>query len=150
MNSSYNVPGYYHRNIEEYRGRNDPDTVKAVAKEMEALFVYELIKAMRQTTTAETKESLGKDTYMGMFDMELARLLAERGLGLQEMLLKTFNNGKSEPDIKNEKTSEIQTQSPEPDSRLPFIRARSRAAFISCSWGHQLSFRYAQAPDLWR
>lgn len=116
MNSSYSVPGYYHRNIEEYRGRNDPDAVKAVAKEMEALFVYELIKAMRQTTTEETKTSLGKDTYMGMFDMELARLLSERGLGLQEMLLKTFNNGKSEPDSRNEKTSEIQTQSPEADS----------------------------------
>jgi len=116
MNSSYSVPGYYHRNIEEYRGRNDPDTVKAVAKEMEALFVYELVKAMRQTTTEETKTSLGSDTYMGMFDMELARLLSERGLGLQEMLLKTFNNKNSEPNIKDETTSEIQTQTSEPGS----------------------------------
>ena len=114
MNSSYSVPGYYHRNIEEYRGRNDPDAVKAVAKEMEALFVYELVKAMRQTTTEETKTSLGKDTYMSMFDMELARMLSERGLGLQEMLLKTFNNKNSEPNIKGETTSEIQTQTSEP------------------------------------
>jgi murein DD-endopeptidase MepM/ murein hydrolase activator NlpD len=116
INSSYSVPGYYHRNIEEYRGRNDPDALKAVAKEMEALFVYELIKAMRQTATEETKTSLGKDTYMGMFDMELARLLSERGLGLQEMLLKTLNNRTSEPNTKDETTSEIQTEISEPGS----------------------------------
>jgi murein DD-endopeptidase MepM/ murein hydrolase activator NlpD len=117
MYESYNVSGYYHRNIEEYKGRNDPAAIKAVAKEMEALFVYELIKAMRQATTSETKNSLGKDTYMSMFDMELARLLADRGLGLQEMLLRGLSNGENpEQDSNNQEASEMQTQSSEPDS----------------------------------
>jgi murein DD-endopeptidase MepM/ murein hydrolase activator NlpD len=116
MNSPQGISNYYHRNIEDYRGRNDPEAVKAVAKEMEALFVYELVKAMRKTTNAETKNSLGKDAYMSMFDMELSRLLAERGLGLQDMLLRALSNVKSETRVMNEKASEIQTQSPEPDS----------------------------------
>jgi murein DD-endopeptidase MepM/ murein hydrolase activator NlpD len=117
MYNSSNISGYYYRNIEEYKGRNDPEAIKAVAKEMEALFVYELIKAMRQTATTETKNSLGKDTYMSMFDMELAKLFAERGLGLQEMLLRELNNTKNlEQGVKDEKASEIQIQSSEPES----------------------------------
>jgi murein DD-endopeptidase MepM/ murein hydrolase activator NlpD len=117
MHSSQGISGYYHRSIEEYKGRNDPDAIKAVAREMEALFVYELVKAMRQTATTETKNSLGKDTYMSMFDMELAKLFAERGLGLQEMLLRELTHVKNpEQGGKNKETSEIQTQSPEPDS----------------------------------
>src|SRR4030042_4328608 len=117
MHSSQGITGYYHRSIEEYKGRNDPDAIKAVAREMEALFVDELVKAMRQTATTETKNSLGKDTYMSMFDMELAKLFAERGLGLQEMLLRELNNTKNlEQGVKDEKASEIQIQSSEPES----------------------------------
>jgi len=117
MQSPQGIYGFYPRGIEEYKGRNDPDAVKAMAKEMEALFVYELVKAMRQTTTTETENSLGKDTYMSMFDMEIARLLAERGLGLQEMLLRELTHVKNpEQGSRNEETPEIQTQSPEPDS----------------------------------
>jgi murein DD-endopeptidase MepM/ murein hydrolase activator NlpD len=80
------------RNIEEYRGRNDPEAMKAVAKEMEAMFAYEMIKVMRETVGKSSKESLGGETYMSMFDLEISKLFAERGLGLQDMLLKGLKN----------------------------------------------------------
>lgn len=86
-----NIYTLYHHNIEGYKGRNDPEALKAVAKEMEALFAYELIKAMRTTTNTTSDDGLGKDVYMSMFDMELARLFAERGLGLQDILFKELN-----------------------------------------------------------
>jgi murein DD-endopeptidase MepM/ murein hydrolase activator NlpD len=91
MRISEGISSYYHKDIEEYRGRNDPEAIKAVAKEMEALFAYEMIKAMRETTNMSSKESLGKDIYMSLFDTELARLLTERGLGLKDMLRKELN-----------------------------------------------------------
>lgn len=74
--------------IEEYRGRRDPEAVKAVTKEMEALFAYEMIKAMRLTADVTPKKGMGSDVYMSMFDVELSRLFAARGLGLQGMMLK--------------------------------------------------------------
>ncbi len=80
------------RNIEAYRGKNDPEAIKAVAKEMEALFAYELIKVMRETTDMPSQGAFGNDTYMSMFDMELSRLFAERGLGLQESLEKGLSS----------------------------------------------------------
>jgi len=82
----------YSRSIEEYRGRKDPEAMKAVAKEMEAMFAYEMIKVMRETVGKLSKETLGGDTYMSMFDLELSKLFAERGLGLQDMFLRGLKN----------------------------------------------------------
>ncbi len=72
--------------LEAAGGKNDPKAIKAVAKDMEALFAYEMIKVMRETTDDSSQNSFGKDTYMSMFDMELSRLFAERGMGLQDMI----------------------------------------------------------------
>ena len=77
--------------IESLRGRKDPEAVKAVAREMESLFAYEMIKAMRaasKTSAAGGSGGLGGEMYGSLFDMELARLMSSRGLGLQEMILK--------------------------------------------------------------
>jgi len=81
------------RTIDALRGKSDkdPEAIKGVAKEMEALFANELIKSMRATTVGMSKESFGGATYMGMFDTELSRLFAERGLGLQEVFAKGLN-----------------------------------------------------------
>jgi len=69
-------------------GKQDPEAIKKVAKEMESLFAYEMIKAMRATTGESARSGLGNDTYLTMFDLELSKLFAERGLGLQDMLAK--------------------------------------------------------------
>jgi len=74
--------------LEASGGQNDPKAIKTVAKQMEALFAYEMIKVMRETTNSSSEGTLGNDTYMSMFDMELSRLFAERDLGLQDMLEK--------------------------------------------------------------
>jgi murein DD-endopeptidase MepM/ murein hydrolase activator NlpD len=82
--------GGFHGNIEELRGRKDPAAMQAVAKELEALFAYEMIKAMRETSDM-SKGGFGKDTYMSLFDMELAKVFADKGLGLKELLFKGLN-----------------------------------------------------------
>lgn len=75
-------------NVEALRGRKDPEAVKAVAKEMESLFVYEMLKVMREASGTSSSGSLGSDTYTSMFDMELSKVIAKRGLGLAETLAK--------------------------------------------------------------
>jgi len=81
-------PGIQPGAVEKSVGKQDPESIKKVAKDMEALFAYEMIKAMRATTGESTKSGLGNDTYTTMFDLELSKLFAERGLGLQAMLTK--------------------------------------------------------------
>jgi murein DD-endopeptidase MepM/ murein hydrolase activator NlpD len=84
-------------NIEALRGRKDPEAVKAVAKEMESLFVYEMLKVMREASGTSSSGSLGSDTYTSMFDMEISKVMAERGLGLADTLAKGIaaNTGKT-------------------------------------------------------
>jgi murein DD-endopeptidase MepM/ murein hydrolase activator NlpD len=97
MNVTQDLSQYYYKNLEELKGRKDPEALKAAAKEMESLFAYEMIKEMRKTVDMAPEKGLGTDTYMSMFDMEIARLFAERGLGLQDILLKGMSRaGKSE------------------------------------------------------
>jgi len=127
--STQDISGYSHRNIEEYRGRNDPEAIKAVAKEMEALFAYELIKEMRKTINEETSGGLGKDTYMSMFDMELARLMSERGLGLQDMLLKGLKGDFDKSEVRGQESGYLSPQGIEQkvnksDNRLPTLEPR--------------------------
>lgn len=88
MTATPYISGYFGRDAERLLGRKDPEAMKAVARELESLFAYEMIKAMRETTGGSGSRGLGGETYMGMFDMALSQLMAERGLGLQDMLLK--------------------------------------------------------------
>lgn len=80
-------------------GRSDPETLRAVAKEVESLFAYELVKVMRESTD---QGGLAGDTYSSLFDMEIARVLADRGLGLQDSIVRGLSRlqdeGKGNPE----------------------------------------------------
>jgi murein DD-endopeptidase MepM/ murein hydrolase activator NlpD len=66
--------------------------LKGVVKELEALFIYEMLKEMRQTTQGGfLGKGMGNDIYSSLFDMEMARLFAKRGLGLGELILKQID-----------------------------------------------------------
>lgn len=81
--------------IEALRGRKDPEALRAAAREMESLFAYEMVKAMRATAGgAAGGKGFGCDVYGSLFDMELGKVLASRGLGLQEILLRGIGGGK--------------------------------------------------------
>ncbi len=78
-------------NIETPSNSKDPAAIKAVAKQMESLFVYEMLKVMREASGTSSTGGLGNDTYTSMFDMELSKVLSERGLGLSDMIEKAVS-----------------------------------------------------------
>jgi murein DD-endopeptidase MepM/ murein hydrolase activator NlpD len=127
-------------NIEALRGRKDPEAIKAAAKEMESLFAYELLKVMRETTDPATKSSFGSDTYMSMFDMELSKLLASRGLGLSEMLTKGLA-------ARAEKNGSDQTR-PEPvDNQQERSQETKIKALLLGNGASQISSGYGMRHD---
>lgn len=88
--------------------------MKAAVKELEALFIYELLKEMRKSTQGGLLgKGLGNDIYSSLFDMEMARMVAGRGIGLGESILKQLNGrtgkGESDPSIapKDEKAAAL-------------------------------------------
>lgn len=82
---------------------------KKVAEEMESLFAYQLIKTMRETANTLTadEKSNGHDTYMSMFDIEISKLFAKRGMGLQDSIMNWLermpvSTNANEKDLKND------------------------------------------------
>jgi Rod binding domain-containing protein len=75
--------------IKDQMDINQRDDFKKVAKEMESLFAYQLIKIMRETanTMSSEEKGFGHNTYMGLFDIEVSKLFAEKGLGLQDTIV---------------------------------------------------------------
>lgn len=78
--------------------RNDPEALKKAAKGIESMFLYELIKTMRESAQSSEQSAFGSSTYMSMFDMELSRVLADRGIGLTEVLLRSLGSEKPADD----------------------------------------------------
>lgn len=90
--------------------------LRLAAKEFESLFMYQMLKSMRQTigesSLAEGSPmsgSLGKDTFMDMFDIEMARDIATGGQGsisdilyasLEKTVLSEFHESPEEVEIK--------------------------------------------------
>jgi Rod binding domain-containing protein len=70
-------------------GRDRKNEYLKVAREMESLFAYQLLKIMRQASDgiSAEKKGMGYNTYMSMFDMEISRMMSERGMGLQDAIV---------------------------------------------------------------
>lgn len=71
--------------------KDGPKALEQAAREMESLFLYELLKVMRQGVQASSDMGFGGSIYTSMFDVEVARILSERGIGLKEMLIRGMN-----------------------------------------------------------
>lgn len=76
-------------NLESVHNIERSKEYKKVAEEMESLFALQLIKTMRESASALTEDnkSSGHDTYMSMFDIEISKLFAKRGMGMQESII---------------------------------------------------------------
>jgi murein DD-endopeptidase MepM/ murein hydrolase activator NlpD len=110
LESNKDASGTYYRSIEELRGlvqdrsKITPQVIKSVAKEMESLFIYEMIKAMRSTIEKSSKSDFGSDVNTSMFDLEIARFLSQRGIGLQDILVKELSRKTQKTESLNQKT----------------------------------------------
>ncbi|MEW6720391.1 MAG: peptidoglycan DD-metalloendopeptidase family protein [Thermodesulfobacteriota bacterium] len=108
--------------IESLRGRKDPEAVRAAAREMESLFAYEMVKAMRSASGGPASgEGFGGEVYGSLFDMELARVLSSRGLGLQELLLKGMGHAESAGKSATPPGAAAPSVSPSPISISPLL-----------------------------
>ncbi len=107
MDEVYVDDGISPDSLERYRGKDTPAAMKAVAKSMEAMFAYQLIKELRATAGADGKD-FAMQTYAGMFDMQLASLWAQQGMGLENAIVRQLEgaNTKAESEKSSANTSE--------------------------------------------
>ena len=68
---------------------NSPEALTAVAQQFEAMFIKMLLKGSRDSALAE--DVLGgdkNDIYNDMHDQQIAQQLAQRGIGIADMLVR--------------------------------------------------------------
>jgi len=73
---------------------NSPETIKEVAKQFEAVFMNMMLKSMREATPQESPfDNEQSRTFTSMLDQQLTSNLAEKGLGLSDILAKQLSKG---------------------------------------------------------
>lgn len=102
------IGAYSNYPLELLKNRNDEEALKIAAKEFEAMFFKELMHSMRRTVDAINggESNFMKSSYLDLFELEVSRALAERGIGIKDMIL---NKLKQDPvPFKEEQTMPIQ------------------------------------------
>lgn len=88
---------------------NNNADIREAAKEMEALFAFQMLKVMRETSESMSGEKKGNgyNTYMSMFDTEISKVLAERGMGLQDSIVGWLERTQSVNEVNSSDNKEI-------------------------------------------
>lgn len=69
--------------------QDSPEALKASAQQFEGLFINMMLKSMRQATAAAGQEqSQDSQLYTSMLDQQLSQTMAQRGIGLADMMLR--------------------------------------------------------------
>ncbi|MBF0541189.1 MAG: peptidoglycan DD-metalloendopeptidase family protein [Nitrospirae bacterium] len=98
-----------------------------VSKDMESLFLHQMIKSMRQASGSSGDKGFGASTYSDMFDMELANIMSERGIGVNDVVSEQLNR-----QGENSDSNDMQNKS----YNIPVsqsIKSRVRASYKTAS-----------------
>jgi len=80
--------------LEKAKSDDNPEEIKKVCQQFEAIFVNMLLKQMRNTITEGglTEKSQARETFEGMLDEEMSRTISEGGgFGIAEMMTKALS-----------------------------------------------------------
>jgi len=79
--------------LHQMANQKSPEGLKESAKQFEALFINMMLQSMRQATPkGNLLESHDQDIYTSMLDQQLSQNLAQRGMGLADMMLNQLKN----------------------------------------------------------
>jgi len=96
-------------------GDKQKNQLKKVSQEFESLFIAQLLKVMRETIEESglMEGGFGKSIYTDLFDQEVARSMAKRGvLGISDLLYKNLSD-------KNSQVGQPTSTNPAPSNEAP-------------------------------
>lgn len=82
--------------LRESAKNNAPEALRETAKKFEAMFVNMILKSMRDATPKEGPfDSEQSKMFTSMLDQELSQSMAQRGIGLADVLVRQLSSEKS-------------------------------------------------------
>jgi len=83
--------------------QNSPESIKAAAKQFEALFMNMIMKSMRQATSQEgVFDNEQTKMYTSMLDQQLSQNMASRGVGLADVLIRQLSGNQMNAAVASE------------------------------------------------
>jgi len=80
-------------NLKAAAKKNSPEALNQAAKQFEALFLNMVLKSMRDATPTDVDQtSTDRKLFTSMFDQQMSQVMAERGVGLADMMIKQLQN----------------------------------------------------------
>ena len=84
--------------LRESARQQSPESIKAAAKQFEALFMNMVMKSMREATPQEGMfDNQQTKMYTSMLDQQLSQTLANRGVGLADVLVRQLSANRGVP-----------------------------------------------------
>jgi flagellar protein FlgJ len=81
-----------------HQNPNSPEAIKGVAKQFEAMFLNMMMKSMRQATPQDGPfDSEQSKMFTTMLDQQMSQSLAQRGVGLADVLTRQLTPGLGKP-----------------------------------------------------
>lgn len=92
-NSSLAIDAKSVEALKQSARQNSPESLKAAAKQFEALFMNMIMKSMRDATPQEgVFDNQQTKMYTSMLDQQLSQNMASRGVGLADVLIRQLSN----------------------------------------------------------
>jgi flagellar protein FlgJ len=83
-------------NLKAAAKKNSPEALNQAAKQFEALFLNMVLKSMRDATPTNVNEtSSDRKLFTSMFDQQMSQVMAQRGVGLADMMIRQLQNAAS-------------------------------------------------------
>lgn len=91
-NSSLAIDAKGIESLKQSARQNSPDSLKAAAKQFEALFMNMIMKSMREATPQEgVFDNQQTKMYTSMLDQQMSQSMANKGIGLAEVLIRQLS-----------------------------------------------------------
>ena len=122
-----NLPAYDANSLNDLKRLskgNSPEAIKAASQQFEALFLQQVLKAMRDATPQDGMfDSDQTRTFQSMMDQQLAQMLSAKGsTGLAAMLEKQLSRGQPQDPAKPANPAAAADPAAAPGSSLPKSR----------------------------
>ena len=71
-----------------------------VCKSFESYFIFNMLKELQKTTQLSKKKGYAEDTYMSIVYEKVADFIADKGIGIKEMLMRYADRGNDKENAK--------------------------------------------------
>lgn len=109
-NSSLAIDAKGVESLKQSARQNSPESLKAAAKQFEALFMNMIMKSMREATPQEgVFDNQQTKMYTSMLDQQLSQNMASRGVGLADVLIRQLSNTQMNAAVSSEEAGASNT-----------------------------------------